>query len=74
MPAFLKDQACVSELSEMEGEGAVRQPEFLGDRSRGKAIVTGLDKQSEQSEPMRLRQGGQRIHGVRGFHQRKFAQ
>ena len=74
MLSLLHDQARAAQLREVEGEGAVRNAQLLGDRARGHALVAGLDEQAEEREAMLLRQRAERLDGSFALYQRKLAQ
>ena len=57
MLPFLQDQARSPELGEVEGERAVGNAEFLGDRARRHALVAGLNEKAEQGQAMLLGEG-----------------
>ena len=74
MLPFLQDQARIPELGEVEGERAVGNAEFLGDRARRHAFVAGLNEQAEQSEAVFLGKRAESFDRRFALHQRKLAQ
>ena len=68
MLALLGNQLRFAKLGEVERQRAVWNAEPFGDRPRGHSIISGLDKQPEQGQPMLPRQRAQSREGSFQLH------
>ncbi len=65
---FLQNQACVAQLREVERQRTVGNAERVGNRASREALVSCLNKQAEQLEPIFLSEGGKRPYGIVALH------
>ena len=65
---FLENQACVAELRKVERQRTVGNAERVGNRASREALVSCLNEQAEQLEPIFLSEGGKRPYGIVALH------
>ena len=65
---LLQDKAGIAELREVERQRTVGNAERVGDCASREALVSRLNEQAEQLEPIFLSEGGKRPYGIVALH------